>query len=94
MQGAFSLDAAMQLSERYNAIFSKQQCNPDPQNTGWVKGRNLGPNGQTKSTKKGKPRQSGSSGASTSANNYQKPKFSGKCLIFQKLGHKAADYWQ
>ena len=55
----------MQLAERYNAMFSKQQRNPDLQNAGQAKGRNP-PN---KSTKKGKPHYSGSSGASTSANN-------------------------
>ena len=69
MQGASSLDTAMQLAEWYDAMFSKQQCNPDPQNAGQVKGRNPGPNGQTKSDKNGKPRKSNSSGAFTSANN-------------------------
>ena len=54
MQGTSSLDTAMQISEWYNAMFSNQQHNPDPQNTGQVKGRNPGPNGQTKSAKKGK----------------------------------------
>ena len=65
MQGASSLDAAMQLAERYNATFSKQQHNPDLQNAGQAKGRNP----QNKSAKKGKPHYSGSSGASTSENN-------------------------
>ena len=40
MQGASSLDAAMQLAEQYDAIFSKQQVNPDPQNAGQAKGHN------------------------------------------------------
>ena len=55
MQGASSLDASVQLSEWYNAMFSKHQCNPDPQNAGQKeKGRSSGPNGQNKSAKKGK----------------------------------------
>ena len=52
MQSASSLDAALQLAERYNAMFSKQQHNPDLQNAGQAKGHNL----QNKSAKKGKPR--------------------------------------
>ena len=56
MQGASSLDTAMQLSEWYNAMFSKQQYNPELQNAGQAKGYNPGPNGQSKSAKKGKPR--------------------------------------
>ena len=56
MQGASSLDAAMQLAEWYNAMFSKQQRSPDLQNAGQKqKGRNPGPNSQNKSAKKGKP---------------------------------------
>ena len=51
MQGASSLDAAMQLAEWYNAMFSKQQRNPDLQNAGQVKGRNS----KNKSAKNGKP---------------------------------------
>ena len=50
MQGASSLDAAMQLAERYNAMFSKQQCNPDLQNAGQAKGHNP----KNKSAKNGK----------------------------------------
>ena len=65
MLGASSLDAVMQLAEWYDALFSKQQRNPDLQNAGQVKGHNP----QNKSAKKGKPRYSGSSGASTSENN-------------------------
>ena len=57
MQGASSLDAYIQLAEWYNAIFSKQKRNLDPQNAGQkVKGRNPGPNGQNKSAKNGKMR--------------------------------------
>ena len=56
MQGASSLDAAMQLAEWYNVIFSNQKHNPDLQNAGQMKGRNPGPNGQSKSDKIGKPR--------------------------------------
>ena len=41
MQGASLLDAAMQLAEQYDAMFSKQQCNLDLQNAGQAKGRNL-----------------------------------------------------
>ena len=51
MQGASSLDAAMQLAEWYNTMFSKQQRNPDLQNSGQAYGRNP----KNKSTKKGKP---------------------------------------
>ena len=40
----------MQLAEWYNAMFSKQQCNPDLQNAGQAKGRNPGP--KTKAPKK------------------------------------------
>ena len=65
MQGASSLDDAMQLSEWYNAIFSKLQHNPDLHNAGQAKGCNP----QNKSAKKGKPHQGGSNGAYTSANN-------------------------
>ena len=47
----------MQPAEQYNAIFSKQKCNPDHQNAGQKeKGPNPGPNGQNKSAKNGKPR--------------------------------------
>ena len=56
----------MQLAEWYDAMFSKQQYNPDPQNAGQVKGCNPGCNNQSKSAKKGKPRKSGSNGTSTS----------------------------
>ena len=55
MQDTSSLDAAMQLAEWCDVMFSKQQYNPDPQNAGQMKKRNLGPNGQNKSTKNGKP---------------------------------------
>ena len=55
MQGVSSLDSTMQLAKWYDAMFSKHQHNPDPQNAGQVKGRNPGPNGQSKSAKKGKP---------------------------------------
>ena len=56
MQGAYSLDAAMQLSERYDATSSKQQHSPDLQNASQKqKKRNPGPNDQSKSTKNGKP---------------------------------------
>ena len=65
MQGASSLDAAMQLAEQYDATFSQLQCNPDLQNAGQAKGRNP----QNKSAKKSKPRSGGLSGASTSVNN-------------------------
>ena len=51
MQGASSLDAAIQLAEWYNAMFSKQQSNPDSTNAGQAKGCNPGPNGQNKSAK-------------------------------------------
>ena len=56
MQGKSSLDAAMQLVERYDAMFSKQKHNLNSQNAGQVKGRNPGPNSQNKSAKNGKPR--------------------------------------
>ena len=59
----------MQLTKWYNAMFSKQKQNPDPQNAGQVKGCNLGPKGQNKRIKKNKLRKSGSSGASASVNN-------------------------
>ena len=51
MQGASSLDAAMQLAERYNAMFSKQQRNPDLQHAGQAKGRHP----KNKGAKNGKP---------------------------------------
>ena len=44
MKGASSLDAAMQLAEWYDATFSKQQHNPDPQNAGQAKGHCKGCN--------------------------------------------------
>ena len=50
MQGASSLDAAMQLAERYDATLSKQQHNLDLQNAGQANGRNP----KKKSAKKGK----------------------------------------
>ena len=34
MQGASALDTTMQLAEWYDAMFSKQKYNPDPQNAG------------------------------------------------------------
>ena len=40
----------MQLAEWYNAMFSKQQHNPDLQNAGQAKGRNPGP--KTRAPKK------------------------------------------
>ena len=56
MQGASSLNAAMQLAEWYNATFSKQQHNPNPQNAGQKeKGRKPQPNSKNKSAKNGKP---------------------------------------
>ena len=71
MHGASSLDAAMQPSERYNAMFSKEQCISNLQNAGQKqKGRNPEPNSQKKSAKKGKPHYSGSNSTSISANNY------------------------
>ena len=53
MQGASSLDAAMQLAKWYNAMFSKQQHNPDLQNAGQAKGAPILTG--NKSAKKGKP---------------------------------------
>ena len=70
MQGASSLDAAIQLDKYYNAMFSKQQRNPDPQHAGQKsKVHNPGFNGQNKSAQHRKPRLSGCTGASTNANN-------------------------
>ena len=46
----------MQLAEWYNAMVSKHQRNPDPQNVGQKeKGRNPRPNDQNKCAKNGKP---------------------------------------
>ena len=50
MQGASSLDAAMQLAKWYDAKFSKKKYNPDLQNPAQVKGHNL----KSKSTKNDK----------------------------------------
>ena len=70
MQGASSLDAAMQLAKWYYTTFDKKQRNPDPQYACQKsKGRNPWPNSQNKSAQNGKPCWSGSTGASTSENN-------------------------
>ena len=57
MQGVSSLDAAMQLSEQYDAMFSNHKHNPDLKKAGQVKGHNPGPNSQNKSAKNGKPQE-------------------------------------
>ena len=87
----------MQLTKWYNAMFSKQQQNPDPQNAGQVKkGAVQGLMAKIKLSKRVITlRKSGSSGASTSVNNYSEAQlFLENVSFFRNWDIKLLDFWQ